>query len=199
MAKTYGLKPEQAAPVRKKYGYKICRRAWNRKTQEYDGCGKLFTADSYVSECPECGTTLSRISLDSPPEKGAARVILEKCAKCVYNLFAQKCLGSWGTAAACGTCRCRECCREQAANVNAVLKGERSLADLARENIRKRAAEEAAKERERREKNGVPAAVPIKAGAKKKPMAGLVVQAVATVAETADAKRTDGGNEPPIW
>jgi hypothetical protein len=208
MAKNYGGEPQRDALVRKKYGYLVCRGTWNAREHRHSGCGKLFTADSLVSVCPDCGTALSHVTLSRPPERAAARVLLEKCAKCAYSLYAPACLGGYGTAAKCGTCRCRECCREETAKADAVLKGGRSLMDLVRENIRKREAEEAEKDRVWREKNGVPAAALIETAAKKKPMAGLVAQAVTAtataVAATAAApvtetKRTDGGDETPLW
>jgi hypothetical protein len=123
---------EQAAPVQKKYDYKICRGAWR------EGCGKLFIADSYVSVCPDCGTTLSLIRLSSQPEKPVARIILEKCEKCAYSLYAQKCLGDPKKPEICRQCGCLKCCMEWSGLANAIMKGEYSINDWLRERNRKR-------------------------------------------------------------
>jgi hypothetical protein len=141
MTKDYKSKKDgadQDAPVQKKHEYKICRGAW------HEGCGKLFTTDSFISECPDCGTTLSHIRLSSPPGKLAARIILERCVKCAYSLYAQKCLGKKPpNPEYCAPCKCRACCREQSAIADSVIKGERTLMDLTRDCIRKRQEEEA--------------------------------------------------------
>jgi hypothetical protein len=186
---------EQAAPVQKQE-YKICRGMWNARKHKHDGCGKLFTTDSFASECPECGTTLSHIRLSSPPEKGAARIILERCEKCAYNLYAQKCLGDKPTKPEyCVPCKCRECCREQSGLANAVIKGEYTLREWTRDIIRKREEKKAKAEEAERKAQAERGAVFVETGnteVKKKPMAKLMEQAAAV-------NLTAGGDETPLF
>jgi hypothetical protein len=178
MAKNYGGGTEQSAPARKKYAYKICRGAWNEREHRYDGCGKLFTTDSFINECPDCGTTLCRVRLDGPPEKPVARIVFEKCAKCAHSLRARKCLGGKPAKAEhCLSCKCRECCRKQNELADAMIKGEYPLSEWARDCAR-----------EREEGRG-PAAG--KTAAEKRPAEKLMEQAAAV-------KLTAGGDEIPF-
>jgi hypothetical protein len=156
MAKNYGGE-EQSAPVQKKYEYKICRRAWNRKTQEYDGCGKYFTMDSVADYCPDCGQPLAVIRYDSPVTERVSRIHMEKCGKCANSVNALECFcGKPPKPEYCRSCKCRECCLEQSALVDAVIKGEYSLSEWTRDCIRKRKEEEAAREKERAEQPAEP-------------------------------------------
>jgi hypothetical protein len=152
MAKNYGLEPERNAPVQKKYEYKICRGAWNGKTHKRDGCGRLFTADSAIEHCPECGLRLSRIRYGSPSAAPVSRIHMEKCEKCDGSIHALPCFcGTPPKTEWCLPCKCRECCREASALAGKAVKSGRPLLYLMRELDRKRREErEKAEEAERK-------------------------------------------------
>jgi hypothetical protein len=155
MTKDYRSKKdvaEQAAPVQKKYEYKICRGAWNGKTRERDGCGKHFTMDSVADYCPDCGLPLAVIRYNSPVTERVQRIHMEKCGKCADSVNALPCFCDKPPKPEyCKVCGCRECCREQSEKAEAVMKGEYSLSEWMRDCIRKRKEEEAAREKKRAE------------------------------------------------
>jgi hypothetical protein len=157
MAREYKSKKdgaEQAAPIQKQYEYKICRGGWNGKTHKHDGCGKLFTMDSVIEYCPECGLRLAHIRYGSPATERVSRIHMEKCEKCEDSKYALPCFcGKPPKSEYCLSCKCRECCREQSAIADSVIKGERTLMDLTRDCIRKRKEEEEARAKKRAEQS----------------------------------------------
>ncbi|MDR1230031.1 MAG: hypothetical protein LBK61_01380 [Spirochaetaceae bacterium] len=178
---------EQGVPFQQKYEYKICRGAW------HEGCGKLFTTDSFISECPECGTNLSHISLSSPPAKLAARIILEKCVKCSCSQYAQKCLGNPKKPEVCRQCVCLKCCMEQSALANEVMKGERTLAGLMMDCVRKRETEEAKAEEAERKAQAERGAVFVETEKKPPSAFKTVGQVIEQISETV------GDGEIPLF
>jgi hypothetical protein len=155
MAREYKSKKdgaEQSAPVQKKYEYKICRGAWNGKTRERDGCGKLFTMDSVIEYCPECGIRLSHIRYGSPATERVSRIHTEKCEKCANSVNALPCFCRKPPKPEyCVPCKCRECCRKQSALADEAVKSGHPLLYLMREYYRKRKEErEKADEAERK-------------------------------------------------
>jgi hypothetical protein len=131
--------------VTQRYEYKICpdTRNWSEGGR---GCGKLFTMDSCVSYCPDCGLPLSIIRLSERPKARVARVTFEKCGRCADNVYAQGCVGGKPPKPEyCYPCRCRACCVEVRETYRRFERGEVTLPGLMRDAIRKR-REEAAKE-----------------------------------------------------
>jgi hypothetical protein len=128
-------KKEAAATVRE-YVYKICPKRWNPKEGRHDGCGKHFTADSFLSVCPDCGKPLSLVRLDRIPDEHCQRVIYEKCVKCAENIYALDCIGGGRKdPEKCPLCRCGECCAEKSEQINRVLRGGTPFMDLVKEAV----------------------------------------------------------------
>jgi hypothetical protein len=126
------------APV-KKYVYKVCPKRWNPKESRHDGCGKHFTADSFLSECPDCGKPLSLARLDDVLYERCPRVIFDRCVECLNNVYAPDCVGgSRKKPEECRFCRCGECCAEKSEQINRVLRGETPFMDLVKEAARER-------------------------------------------------------------
>jgi hypothetical protein len=152
---------EKGTPVPvQKYVYKICPKRWNPKEGRHDGCGKYFTEDSFISECPDCGKPLSLVRLDKPTYERSRRVIFEQCVKCADNEYALDCIGGdRHKPENCRLCRCVDCCAEKSEQINRVLKDKIPFMDLVKEAIR---------ERREREREGTGD------GAEPGPMAGTI-------------------------
>jgi hypothetical protein len=155
MSVLFGESPKEAgnaaAPVRE-YRYLKCVKSWHPFESKRTGCGKLFTADSVISVCPECGNPLSVARLGEPARERVSRVLLEKCAKCANSAYALPCAcgGKPAMPGQCVPCGCRKCCEEARAVYGRFQEGLVTLRELFAENIRKREA----KEREERAKAG---------------------------------------------
>jgi hypothetical protein len=95
---------------------------------------------------------------------------MEKCEKCANSVNALPCFcGKPPKPEYCLPCKCRECCREQSAIADSVIKGERTLMDLMRDCIRKRQEEGAAREKKRAEQSAEPVTGKAAAPAMKSP------------------------------
>jgi hypothetical protein len=133
-----------AAETAGEYRYLKCVERWNPFERKRTGCGKYFTADSVLSECPECGNALSFVRRGEPVRERIPRVVMEKCAKCANNVGAMPCSGGGRPANPeyCVPCKCRACCAESAALYKRFLDGEVTLSRLVADNIREREAKE---------------------------------------------------------
>jgi hypothetical protein len=124
-----------------------CVERWNPFKRNRTGCGKYFTADSAITECPDCGNALSVVRRGDPVTDRVSRVRLEKCGKCANSVYALPCAagGTPEKPEHCVPCGCRKCCAEIAAFYKRFLDGEVTLSRLVADNIRERREREAKK------------------------------------------------------
>jgi hypothetical protein len=127
-----------AAPV-KKHACLKCVSQWVPFEHKRMGCGKYYTADSVLSECPDCGRPLSVVRLDEPVYDPVPRIHKERCVKCMGNIYAEACYPNIDSESKkCKGCPCRQCCAEASALYDRWANGEVTLGELVREAIRER-------------------------------------------------------------
>jgi hypothetical protein len=124
---------KKTAVAAREYQYLKCVKSWSPFERKQSGCGKLFTADSAISVCPDCGKALSVVRLGEPASDRVPRVVLEKCAKCASNIYAPPCVcGHPARPEYCGPCPCAKCCREAGEVYRDFLNGKTTLSALMR-------------------------------------------------------------------